>query len=85
MPVSLPPGVSHTGGIISCSLSLCQNDLDALYECVYFLDVGESPLKSKKQLTKEAQTQILANLPLVVSLTEKDMSAVNGGGQINAI
>lgn len=40
-------------------------------------------MDNKQQDKKQAKTP-LANLP-VLALTEKDMSSVNGGGQLNAI
>jgi len=35
-------------------------------------------METKKQDNKQAKTQLVAHLP-IVSLTEKDMSAVSGG------
>ncbi len=37
-------------------------------------------METKKQVKKEVKTQPLANLS-IVSLDEKDMSAVSGGGR----
>ncbi len=37
-------------------------------------------MELNKQVKKEVKTQPLANLP-VVTLTEKDMSSVSGGGR----
>jgi hypothetical protein len=45
---------------------------------------GELTVETKKPSKKQIKTQLLANLP-IVTLTDKDMSSVNGGGQINAI
>jgi bacteriocin-like protein len=41
-------------------------------------------MHNKKPYQKQAKTLPLTQLP-IVTLTEKDMSSVNGGGQINAI
>jgi bacteriocin-like protein len=41
-------------------------------------------MKTKKQSQKQVTTQLQVYLP-IVTLTEKDMSSVNGGGQINTI
>jgi hypothetical protein len=41
-------------------------------------------MKTKKQSQKQVTTQQQVYLP-IVTLTEKDMSSVNGGGQLNAI
>jgi len=41
-------------------------------------------MHNKKSDQKQAKTLPLTQLP-VVPLTEKDMSSVNGGGQINTI
>jgi len=41
-------------------------------------------MKTKKQSQKQVTTQQEVHLP-IVTLTEKDMSSVNGGGQLNAI
>jgi len=41
-------------------------------------------MKTKKQSQKQVTTQLQVHLP-IVTLTEKDMSSVNGGGQINTI
>ena len=41
-------------------------------------------MKTKKQSQKQVTTQQQVHLP-IVTLTKKDMSSVNGGGQLNAI
>jgi hypothetical protein len=41
-------------------------------------------MHNKKSDQKQAKTLPLTQLP-IVTLTEKNMSSVNGGGQINAI
>jgi hypothetical protein len=49
-----------------------------------FLNSGELIVKTKKQSQKQVPTQLQVYLP-IVTLTDKDMSSVNGGAQINAI
>ena len=41
-------------------------------------------MKTKKQSQKQVTTQLQVHLP-IVTMTEKDMSFVNGGGQLNTI